>query len=38
MDYRARAIGGTFRIGASRLGGTLVSCCAPVGSGGQSPA
>jgi signal transduction histidine kinase len=29
MEYRARAIGGTFRLGRSRRGGTLVSCCVP---------
>jgi len=29
MDYRARAIGGRFRLRRSRRGGTLVSCCVP---------
>ena len=29
MDYRARAIGGTLRLGPSAIGGTTVSCCVP---------
>jgi signal transduction histidine kinase len=29
MDYRARTIGGTLRLGRGRRGGTLVSCCVP---------
>jgi PAS domain S-box-containing protein len=29
MDYRARAIGGTLRLGPGRRGGTVVSCCVP---------
>jgi PAS domain S-box-containing protein len=29
MDYRARAIGGTLRLGPSAAGGTTVSCCVP---------
>jgi PAS domain S-box-containing protein len=30
MEYRARTIGGTLRIGPGRRGGTLVSCCIPI--------
>ena len=29
MDYRARAIGGTFSFRAGAAGGTVVSCCVP---------
>ena len=29
MDYRARSIGGTLRLGPSLSGGTTVSCCVP---------
>ena len=29
MDYRARTIGGTLRVGPGRRGGTKVSCCVP---------
>jgi two-component system CheB/CheR fusion protein len=29
MDYRARTIGGTLRLGPSLSGGTTVSCCVP---------
>jgi signal transduction histidine kinase len=29
MDYRARAIGGTLRLGPRVSGGTTVSCCVP---------
>jgi signal transduction histidine kinase len=29
MDYRARAVGGTFHIGPGPQGGTVVSCCVP---------
>jgi PAS domain S-box-containing protein len=29
MDYRARSIGGTLRLGPGRSGGTAVSCCVP---------
>ena len=29
MDYRARAVGGTLRIGSGPRGGTIVSCCVP---------
>ncbi len=33
MDYRARSIEGTLRLGRGRRGGTLVSCCIPHPSG-----
>lgn len=36
MDYRARAVGGTLRVGQGQRGGTLVSCCVPLSQGGQS--
>jgi len=29
MDYRARSIGGTLRLGPGPSGGTIVSCCVP---------
>jgi PAS domain S-box-containing protein len=29
MDYRARTIGGTLRLGPGRRGGTVVYCCVP---------
>ena len=29
MDYRARSVGGTLRLGAAARGGTSVSCCIP---------
>ena len=29
MDYRARSIGGTFRLSPGAHGGTTVSCCVP---------
>lgn len=33
MNYRARSIGGTLRLGRSRSGGTTVSCCVSLAGG-----